>query len=286
MLSFSTKLLIFDKLCHYISRVRKRLNYQLSRLAQYPDFYRRFSDFRDFLHPGTVFGVEHEFTETPARKYFFVAWCTCKVFNRLARALRDQYYFQTSFHSIELIKSYKTLFQMSLQLKRKPRYDYEHLKFRRFCEFQFFVHCMPILPRCMHIFAPSARRNRNNKQVRVLSIQDPGISTQASYKLQLAWLKFQGPRSTAHAPTAAAPRTRCTNAQSCTQVHLEGKVQPQQARAPSIQDPEISTQASYTLQLACVKTSGSQTDSTRTHCSCTPHQVHQGANMCMHLGKG
>ena len=30
--------------------------------------------------------------------------CTCKVFNRLALALRDEHYLQTSLYSIELIK--------------------------------------------------------------------------------------------------------------------------------------------------------------------------------------
>ena len=43
-------------------------------------------------------------------KIYFVARCTCKVLNRLACALRDEHYLQTSLHSIELIKSFKTLF--------------------------------------------------------------------------------------------------------------------------------------------------------------------------------
>ena len=36
--------------------------------------------------------------------------CTCKVFNRLTRALRDEHYLQTALHLIELIKIYKMLF--------------------------------------------------------------------------------------------------------------------------------------------------------------------------------
>ena len=34
----------------------------MSRLAHYPVVYKSFFNFRDFLHPGTVFGVEHEST--------------------------------------------------------------------------------------------------------------------------------------------------------------------------------------------------------------------------------
>ena len=52
-------------------------------LSALPSCLQRFLKFPRFLHPGTVFGVEHEFTGTPARKSFFVARCTCKVFNRL-----------------------------------------------------------------------------------------------------------------------------------------------------------------------------------------------------------
>ena len=41
--------------------------------------------------------------------------CTCKVFNRLTRALRDEHYLQTALHLIELIKIYKMLFRKGSQ---------------------------------------------------------------------------------------------------------------------------------------------------------------------------
>ena len=42
-------------------------------MTNYPVVYKSFFNFRDLLHPGTVFGVEHENTRTPARKSFLVA---------------------------------------------------------------------------------------------------------------------------------------------------------------------------------------------------------------------
>ena len=55
-------------------------------------------------------GTDQRTVEPQARIFSFVARCTCKVFNRLARALRDEHYLQAPLHSIELIKIYKKLF--------------------------------------------------------------------------------------------------------------------------------------------------------------------------------
>ena len=57
------------------------------------------------------------------------------------------------------------------------------------------------------------------------------------------------------------------------------------ATALSIQNPDILTEASYNLQLACVKISGSYIDSERTYCTCSLQYVHFdfGAKMCIHI---
>ena len=78
----------------------------LSALAL-PSCLQKFLQFPRFFTLWYSFCRRTRIHRDPGSKIFFR-----KVFNRLARALRDQHYLrlQTSFHSIELIKSYKTLF--------------------------------------------------------------------------------------------------------------------------------------------------------------------------------
>ena len=116
-------------------------------LRALPSCLQKFLQFPRFFAPGYSFWRRTRIHRDPGSKIFFrrAVRCTCKVFNRLARALRDQHYLQTSLHSIELIKSCKTLFRWVSSSKESKvmaveswvtfhdfRFLYAHIRNNRF----------------------------------------------------------------------------------------------------------------------------------------------------------
>ena len=76
-------------------------------------------------------GTDQGTVEPQERISIFFTRRTCKVFNRLARALRDEHYLQTSLHSIELIKIYKTFFRWVSTQKEAKIWPLKVLTFLR-----------------------------------------------------------------------------------------------------------------------------------------------------------